>query len=82
MVKIAVVGAGFAGLVATQRSLATGAEVICYEQSESIGGTWVYNQKHHSKMKTNVMYGNLITNQPKELMALPLFPNKANIVSP
>lgn len=38
--RIGVIGAGPAGLCAVKRSLEFGCEVIAFEQSEKIGGTW------------------------------------------
>lgn len=40
--KVAVIGAGTAGICAAKHSLAHGCSVTVYEQAERVGGTWVY----------------------------------------
>ena len=40
--KIAVIGAGAAGLCAAKHLLAKGMEVVVYELGTRIGGLWVY----------------------------------------
>lgn len=40
--KVAVIGAGTAGLSAAKHSLANGFEVVVFEQARQVGGTWVY----------------------------------------
>lgn len=78
--KIAVIGAGAAGLCAIKHAVAFGCEVIAFEQSEQIGGTWVYSDDTGSDKFGNAihssMYKGLHTNLPKELMSFPdfLFP--------
>lgn len=41
-IRVCVIGAGTAGLTATKNSLEHQLDVVCYEKSKSIGGTWVY----------------------------------------
>lgn len=76
--KIGVIGAGAAGLCAIKQALSFGCEVIAFEQSETIGGTWVYNdQIGKDRYGNNVhssMYKGLQTNLPKELMMFPDLP--------
>lgn len=64
--KIAIIGAGMSGLVTLKYAKSLGLDVTCYEQTNSIGGTWVYSEKTgvHSSM-----YKNLKTNLPKQLMS-------------
>lgn len=66
--KIAIIGAGAAGLISLKHSLDYGAEVIAFELSDKIGGTWVYREEigGHSSM-----YKNLVTNLPIEMMCYP-----------
>lgn len=40
--NIAIIGAGPSGLFSAKHSLARGHRVTVYEQSETIGGVWVY----------------------------------------
>lgn len=63
--RVAVIGAGPAGLVAAAHSVREGHHVCVYEQSCSVGGIWVFSEdpKHHS-----AMYENMKTNLPKEMM--------------
>lgn len=73
--RVAVVGAGAAGLVAC-RHLAARPDtfsVACYEQTSSIGGTWVYDESTESDdyglPRHSSMYKNLRIILPKEIMA-------------
>lgn len=43
--KIAIIGAGVAGLASARRCLENGFEVIVYERSTKVGGTWVYDER-------------------------------------
>ncbi|SVC71725.1 uncharacterized protein METZ01_LOCUS324579, partial [marine metagenome] len=43
--KVAVIGAGPAGLVSARECLRQGCEVVVFEASESVGGVWVYSEK-------------------------------------
>lgn len=47
MKKIAVIGAGAAGLTATKRVTEAGSGFECctFELSDNVGGTWVYTDK-------------------------------------
>ncbi|KZC12907.1 PREDICTED: senecionine N-oxygenase-like [Dufourea novaeangliae] len=78
--KIAVIGAGSAGLAALRHctSGAYDCQVICYEKTDQIGGTWVYREeigvdKYGLPIHTS-MYKNLRTNLPKEVMGYPDYP--------
>lgn len=76
--RVGVVGAGAAGLCAIKHSLSFGCDVIAFEQTENVGGTWVYSEltgddKHGNGIHSS-MYEGLRTNLPKELMAFPDFP--------
>lgn len=70
--KVAVIGAGISGLAATKYSKEAGLDVTCFEQTDNIGGTWVYIDstgldKHGLPIHSS-MYRNLHTNLPKEVM--------------
>ncbi|TKR92447.1 hypothetical protein L596_007097 [Steinernema carpocapsae] len=67
--RLAIVGAGAAGLLAARKFFEYGGfEISVFEQSENIGGTWVYSSD------TNVhssLYEKMTTNLPKEVMYYP-----------
>lgn len=84
MKTIVVIGAGIAGLLATQHAIDATLKVICYEQTEHIGGTWVL-EEHVGKHDNNIpihsaMYKDLVTNQPLELMGFPHFEHQIDQV--
>lgn len=63
--NIAVIGAGAAGLCAARHSAEAGNRVTVFEQTDVIGGTWVYTDKIgkddygmdiHSSMYQGLMY--------------------------
>ncbi|XP_013404525.1 flavin-containing monooxygenase FMO GS-OX-like 4 [Lingula anatina] len=78
--RVAVIGAGAAGLAALRHTSCRPEvfEVMCFEQSAVIGGTWVYNDDvgtdQYGLPVHSSMYKNLRTNLPKEAMAFPDFP--------
>lgn len=77
MKRIAVVGAGTAGLCAARRALENGFLVTVYEQADEIGGTWIYTdqvgQNEYGIDVHSSMYQGLRTNLPKEVMGYPDF---------
>lgn len=80
--KLAIIGAGAAGLIALKNSLDFGCEVIAFEQSGKVGGTWVYSDfvgkdQHGFNVQTS-MYKDLVTNLPIELMCYPNEPFPEN----
>ncbi|XP_070493552.1 senecionine N-oxygenase [Chironomus tepperi] len=76
--KLCVIGSGAAGLAAAKNGMNSGCEVIVFEQSNQVGGTWVYDENiGKNKYGINVhssMYQGLHTNLPKEIMGYPDFP--------
>ncbi|CAK9805895.1 Senecionine N-oxygenase [Anthophora quadrimaculata] len=78
--KIAVIGAGSAGLAALRHSTLDiyKNEVICYERTDQVGGTWVYREEsgvdQYGLPIHTSMYKSLRTNLPKELMGFPDYP--------
>ena len=66
--SVGVIGAGAAGLVASEVFSASGLNVRVFEKSKSIGGIWNYASNR------GAMYKSLRTNLPKEIMAFPGFP--------
>lgn len=70
--KLCVIGAGAAGICAAKNGLEFGCEVTVFEQTENVGGTWVYTDEV-AKDKNGLdvhssMYQGLYTNLPKEVM--------------
>ncbi|MEM7101216.1 MAG: FAD-dependent oxidoreductase [Pseudomonadota bacterium] len=64
--RVAVVGAGPCGLVATKTLLAAGHEVVCYEASDTVGGHW----KIDNKSGKSAAYESLTTNTNKHMSRL------------
>lgn len=76
--RLCVIGAGTAGLTAIKQGMSFGCDVTAFEQSNRIGGTWVFEEKI-GKDKYGIdihssMYEGLYTNLPKEVMGAPDFP--------
>lgn len=76
--RIGVIGAGAAGLCAIKHAISFSCEVVAFEQSDVIGGTWVYTDeigkdKYGNDIHSS-MYKGLHTNLPKELMLFPDLP--------
>lgn len=68
--KIAVIGAGAAGLSALRHCVSgtNGDQVVCYEKTDQIGGTWVYREETgsdkydlpiHTSMYKSLRYGRI-----------------------
>ncbi|KAG5680259.1 hypothetical protein PVAND_009778 [Polypedilum vanderplanki] len=78
MKKLCVIGAGAAGLAAAKNGLKLNCDVTVFEQSNAVGGTWVYTDEiGKDKYGLDVhssMYKGLHTNLPKEIMSFPDFP--------
>lgn len=43
--RVAVIGAGTAGLGAAKNCLQAGLDVVVYELSQNVGGTWIYTDR-------------------------------------
>lgn len=75
--KLCVIGAGAAGICAAKNGIEFGCDVTVFEQTESVGGTWVYTDEvDKDKNGFDVhssMYQGLHTNLPKEIMGYPDF---------
>ncbi|XP_037025033.1 senecionine N-oxygenase-like [Bradysia coprophila] len=80
--KIAVIGAGAAGLAAIKHAIEINCDVIGFEQTDKVGGTWVYTpQTGKNEFGIDIhssMYQNLTTNLPIELMCYPNEPFPSN----
>lgn len=68
--RVAIIGAGVAGLASARRCLENGFEIVVYERSKSVGGTWVYDKRVgldefglpiHTSMYQNLMYELIFT---------------------
>ena len=78
MMRLGVIGAGASGICAIKNGIASGCEVTAFEQSDQIGGTWIFStetgqDKYGLDVHTS-MYEGLHTNLPKEIMGYPDFP--------
>uniref|UniRef100_A0A3B5MUF3 Flavin-containing monooxygenase n=1 Tax=Xiphophorus couchianus TaxID=32473 RepID=A0A3B5MUF3_9TELE len=79
--RVAVVGAGAAGLCAARHILtrpASFAPPVVFEVSGNVGGTWCYEERigtyPNGRPVLSSMYRDLRTNLPKEVMMFPDFP--------
>lgn len=80
--KIGIIGAGPAGLCAIKHAVSFGCDVIAFEQSDKIGGTWNYTDNvemdKYGLEEHSSMYQGLFTNIPKEIMSYPDLPNRSH----
>ncbi|XP_047340338.1 flavin-containing monooxygenase FMO GS-OX3-like [Impatiens glandulifera] len=81
--KLAVIGAGVAGLVAARELKREGHKVTVFEKSSKLGGTWVYNPDIESdpigidpnrEIIHSSLYFSLRTNLPRDLMGFSDYP--------
>jgi len=81
--KVAVIGAGVSGLVATRELLREGHRVVVYEKSNQLGGIWVYDPRIESdplgldpnrEIVHSSLYSSLRTNLPRHLMSFSDYP--------
>ncbi|XP_053685824.1 senecionine N-oxygenase-like [Sabethes cyaneus] len=73
--KYCIIGAGAGGLTSARHAADTGAEVMVFEQTNQIGGTWVYTDQtgrdaNGVPIHTS-MYRGLRSNIPKQTMGFP-----------
>lgn len=70
--RVAIIGAGVTGLVSCKYGKEAGLDVVVFEQSKTIGGTWVYTEDTKvngtSVSVHSSMYKNLVTNSPVDVM--------------
>ncbi|XP_066152347.1 senecionine N-oxygenase-like [Euwallacea fornicatus] len=76
--RVAVIGAGPAGLAAARQVSSFGFELDVFEMKPELGGTWVYTDEvgtdRYGYPVYSAMYKGLRTNLPKEIMGYPDFP--------
>jgi len=80
-VRVAVIGAGAAGLVTARELRRRGFAVRVFEQAQCVGGVWVYNAstepdplgQHGARIHAS-LYASLRTNLPRDLMAFSDYP--------
>ncbi|CAK9171132.1 unnamed protein product [Ilex paraguariensis] len=81
--KVAVIGAGAAGLVAARELRSEGHSVVVFEREKQIGGTWIYNPNTESdplgvEPTRNIihssLYASLRTNLSREVMGFREYP--------
>ncbi|XP_022920141.1 senecionine N-oxygenase-like isoform X2 [Onthophagus taurus] len=83
--KVAVIGAGPSGLASARYARANGFDCTVFEQTGRVGGVWNYNERvgvdEEGVRLHSVMYKDLVTNQPKEIMSYPGYPYPKQIQS-
>ncbi|MRI35123.1 hypothetical protein EOPP23_19335 [Endozoicomonas sp. OPT23] len=95
--KVAIIGAGPAGLITARELERSGLDITVYEQRDCLGGTWAIQplDGFHDLRRSihdihSAGYPSLRSNFPKELMALPdqpfpdslpLYPTASNILN-
>ncbi|XP_077995897.1 dimethylaniline monooxygenase [N-oxide-forming] 2-like [Glandiceps talaboti] len=71
--RVAVIGAGVAGLTSIKSCLEDGLEPVCYERHDRIGGLWNYSDVIQTDQGAAV-YHSVVTNNSKEMLAFSDFP--------
>lgn len=80
--RVAIIGAGAAGLIAAREAIREGSQIVVYEGAEDVGGIWIYRseveddllgQSPHKRVYSS-LYQSLRTNLPRELMAFSDYP--------
>lgn len=83
--KVCVIGAGPSGIAAAKEAMAVGMEVVVFEQTGEIGGTWVFREKEGQSS----VYRSTFINTSKQFMtysdfpmseALPTYPHHKQII--
>ncbi|KAI4315283.1 hypothetical protein L6164_028112 [Bauhinia variegata] len=81
--RVAVIGAGAAGLVAARELRREGHRVVVFERGDQVGGTWVYTSEVESDpigidpnraVVHSSLYQSLRTNLPREVMGFRDYP--------
>ncbi|XP_071498290.1 flavin-containing monooxygenase 5-like [Diadema antillarum] len=69
--RVAVIGGGPSGLVATKTCLEEGLDVVCFEKSNVIGGLWYYRE---DRTEQSCVFRSTVINTSKETMCFSDFP--------
>lgn len=81
--KYCIIGAGAGGLACARHASNASAEVTVFEQTDRIGGTWVYTdtigQDQHGVPIHTSMYEGLRTNLPRQIMGFPDWPIESDV---
>uniref|UniRef100_A0ACD5V696 Uncharacterized protein n=1 Tax=Avena sativa TaxID=4498 RepID=A0ACD5V696_AVESA len=77
--RVAVIGAGAAGLVAARELRREGHAPVVFERSDGVGGVWVYDDDASASLdplgtRPSNLYASLRTNLPRECMGFLDFP--------
>ncbi|PVD18904.1 hypothetical protein C0Q70_21463 [Pomacea canaliculata] len=70
--RVAVIGGGAAGLVATKTCLEEGLEPTCFDRRDSLGGLWVFDEKVEENL--SCCMSSTMLNTSKEILAFSDFP--------
>ncbi|RKO83247.1 hypothetical protein BDK51DRAFT_47697 [Blyttiomyces helicus] len=74
--KVAVIGAGPAGLVSARFLYSAGFDVTVFERNERVGGVWVYREIPPAPPSPGAaVYDSLRTNLPTDIMGFAEFPD-------
>ncbi|XP_077994976.1 dimethylaniline monooxygenase [N-oxide-forming] 2-like [Glandiceps talaboti] len=71
--RVAVIGAGVAGLTSIKSCLEDGHEPVCYERHDKLGGIWNYDDKLRPGQGA-ALYRSVVTNNSKEVSTFSDFP--------
>ncbi|XP_060772055.1 flavin-containing monooxygenase 5-like [Neoarius graeffei] len=74
--RVAVIGAGCAGLTSIKCCLDEGLEPVCFDSSDDIGGLWRFKETLETERSS--MYRSLVVNTSKEMMCFSDFPMPAH----
>lgn len=83
--RVCIIGAGVSGLCSIKWALEYGCDVIAFEQSTNIGGTWVFcdeiGTNEYGLSVHSSMFKGLQTDIPKEVMCYPDLPYPIHEIS-
>nr|XP_006823412.1 PREDICTED: dimethylaniline monooxygenase [N-oxide-forming] 5-like [Saccoglossus kowalevskii] len=71
--RVAIIGAGVAGLVSIKSCLEEGLQPVCFERHDDIGGLWYYTEQLR-KGQGAATYDSVVTNHSKEMSCFSDFP--------
>ncbi|KAL7271030.1 hypothetical protein RUND412_006245 [Rhizina undulata] len=73
--KVAVIGAGIAGIIALKESLESGFDAVCFEALDHIGGQWRYTELDPKTGEAvSSIYRSVIINTSRDTMCMSDFP--------